>query len=90
MKISQHSTIALFLCFSAMHLGVCLAQESPTATQPAAETSETPAMVAAASTEEAEALMSKGERKPPINLRGFESRSSVYLPLQLALHAEPV
>ena len=90
MKISPHSKIALFLCFSAMHLGVCLAQESPTPTQPAAETSETPAIVAAASTEEAEALMSKGERKPPINLRGFESRSSVYLPLQLALHAEPV
>lgn len=33
--------------------------------------------------------MSLGELSPPLKLRGFTSRAPVYLPLQLALHAEP-
>lgn len=53
------------------------------------EASAAPAVAAMTPTEESEARMSLGELRPPITLRGYTSRASVYLPLQLALHAEP-
>lgn len=88
MQVQKYRFIALFLCVFTLQLASCAAQEdTPTnVTFPPAKNTVAPALPAE---DEVEALMSLGELKPAISLRGFTSRVNVYLPLQFALRAEP-
>ena len=90
MQFSKGPAFALFLYVSALNFSPCAAQAARPTTAATEKAPETDAAAAAMTPNvEAEALMSLGELRPPITLRGFTSRASVYLPLQLALHAEP-
>lgn len=87
MQFTKGSAFALFLSVSALNLSPCAAQEALPTTAATEKATETAAAVT--TDDEVEAQMSLNEIRPPIDLRGYTSRASVYLPLQLALHAEP-